>query len=243
MNIKPLQKFYNGFEISKPVGNNTFSYKQRKNKIIFVPPLISGSLDDLQSGERIVFSEIEDGIEKNRRGLRNFVHLQQSGKDIFIFDNHNHAFFFWMAAYLSGELKPGGLLLHIDQHTDMRQPETDFPFKLTDEFTLHDVFDYTNYKLNVGNFIAPALKLGLFSEAAIIDSSTSFEKSIPNQFVLDLDLDIFSEDMEYIDYNLKSEKILACINKAKLITIASSPYFIDQGKAVKAAKDLLKVLK
>ncbi len=240
MIIKPLQDLYKGFEISGPLGSNAFSFEERKNKKIFVPSLISGTPGDLQIGGHTVFSEIEDGIEKNCKGLLHFIHFSPAGKNIFIFDNHNHAFFFWLAAYLSGDLKPGRTLVHIDQHSDMRQPETDFSVSLTDDFTLQDVFNYTNYELNVGNFISPALKLGLFSNVEIVDSSTSFEKSIPEDFVLDLDLDIFSKDMEYINYSMKYDKILACIKKSKFITIAASPYFIDQQTAIKIAKDILR---
>ena len=50
---------YNGFYIDEPVGNNIFSYDERKNKKIFVPKLIEGNLDSVKVGEKIVFSEID----------------------------------------------------------------------------------------------------------------------------------------------------------------------------------------
>ena len=237
-NIDSLKRLYHGFEISAALGNNAFSYDNRKNKKIYVPPLISGSPQQLQKGRQVVFSEIEEGIEKNRCGLLNFIHYGYENKTIFIFDNHNHAFFFWLAGYLAQEISPGGKLVHIDQHSDMRQPQTYFPFTLEQVFSLQDVFDYTNKTLNVGNFIKPALILGLFAEVEIIDSSVSFENLIPDDFVLDIDLDIFSEEMDYIDFDLKVKKIKDYICKAKFITMASSPYFMDQDKAIRIAGEL-----
>lgn len=238
MNIQPLQAFYNGFFITEPLGNNAFSYAKRQNNSIYVPPLIEGTLSEIQLGSQIVFSEIEDGIEKNRNGLKNFVYFPFQGKNIFIFDNHNHAFFFWLAGYLQGKIKPGLPLVHIDQHSDMRDPQALPDFTLNRNVDIAEVFDYTNYVLNVGNFIQPALKLGLFSDVQIIDSSTSFERPVPTDYVLDIDLDIFSEDMAYIDVVIKNVKIKQYIQKASFITIATSPYFINQRRALRILKAL-----
>jgi hypothetical protein len=45
--------------------------------------------------------------------------------------------------------------------------------------------------------------------------------------ILNLDLDFFSDEMEYIDYEKKKRIILDIAQKSKLITISSSPFFID----------------
>ena len=240
MNVKYLQSFYSGFEITEPVGNNAFSFDHRKNKAIFVAPLISAAPADVKPGDKIVFSEMEDGSEKNRTGLKNFVYFPYQGKDIFIFDNHNHAFFFWLAGFLQNKIQPGLPLVHIDQHTDMREPAKYPNFSLNKNVTLKQAFDYTNQILNVGNFIKPALKLGLFTKVQIIDSSTAFEQNIPERFVLDIDLDIFSDDMRYIPEEEKREKIRKYIQKADFITIATSPFFINQNKAIKILRTLFK---
>lgn len=239
MNIKPLQALYSGFEITQPVGNNAFSYAQRQNKSIYIPPLIQGTLSDLALCENVVFSEIEDGVEKNRTGPKNFLYYPYQGKDIFIFDNHNHAFFFWLAGYLQDKIKPGLTLVHIDQHTDMREPDIKPDFSLVKDLHLQKVFKYTNQILNVGNFIKPALKLGLFSDVQVIDSTTGFEADIPPNYILDIDLDIFSDDMAYIDNDIKIDKIIRYISGAKFITIATSPYFIDQKYTISMLYKLL----
>ena len=60
----------------------------------------------------------------------------------------------------------------------------------------------------------------------------------PSDYVLDIDLDFFSRDMDYIDYDLKIGRVKEYIEGASLITIATSPYFIEQDKALKALRDL-----
>ncbi len=238
MNIQSLQTIYHGFHITEPVGNNAFSHEQRQNKSIWVPALMQGTLSDLSLGTEIVFSEIEDGVEKNRNGLNNFLYFPFRGKDIFIFDNHNHAFFFWLAGFQQGKIKPGLPLVHVDQHSDMRTPQKWPSFSLNKTMDLKEVFRYTNYQLNVGNFIQPALHLGLFSEVQIIDSSTALKQEIPEGFVLDIDLDIFSDDMRYIPEEEKSEKIRQYIRRTNFITIATSPFFINQNKAINMLRKL-----
>lgn len=100
------------------------------------------------------------------------------------------------------------------------------------------MFRYTNEILNVGSFIKPALKHNVFSDVIIIDSSYGFDLEIEGEFVLDIDLDIFSKDMDYIPYDLKVSRIKDLIKRAKVITIASSPFFINQEYAIKVLKEL-----
>lgn len=242
MDIKTLQKYYHGFWIDQPLGNNAFSYQQRKQRQIYVAPLVSGDPAGLAVGEEIAFSEVDEEQEINRRGLKQFIYLQKAGKDIFIFDNHNHAFFFWMAGLKAGKLKKGSVLVHVDQHSDMREPEIYFPWDGKEEIDLQTVFDYTNFHLNVGNFIRPALKLGIFSTVEIIDSSFAFEREFSGGIVLDIDADIFSGEMNYIDRDYKIARIRRYIAAAGFITIASSPYFIEQERAIAVIRELLEEL-
>ena len=227
-------KKYTGFYIDKPVGNNIFSFDERKNKKIFVPKLINGDLSSVKVGDKVVFSEIDFDKEINAIGLENMVKFNYKDKDIYIFDNHNHAFYFWINSLNTGMFNKGCKLVHIDQHKDMREPEN----YDVDINNIDDVFRYTNYVLNVGNFIKPALHHNIFSEAIIIDSSYGFDLNVDGEIVLDIDLDIFSKDMEYISYDLRVSKIKKYINQAKVITIASSPFFIDQDYAIKVLKEL-----
>ena len=225
---------YKGFYIDKPYGNNVFSYEERENKRIFVPKLIEGNLEDVLVGENIVFNEIDEDVEVKAIGLKNLVEYKLNDKTIYIFDNHNHAFYFWNKSLKNNEFNKGCKLVHVDQHKDMREPDN-YQVDIED---LDDVFKYTNKVLNVGNFIQPALKKGIFSEAIIIDSSYGFDLKVDGEYVLDIDLDIFSKDMDYIPYDFRIDKIKDLIEKAKVITIASSPYFIEQDYAIKVLKEL-----
>ena len=209
---------YIGFYIDKPIGNNIFSYEERSNKKIYVPKLIEGTLDDVVVGNEVVFNEIDENIEIKAKGLKNMVKYNFKDKDIYIFDNHNHALYFWIKSLKLNNFNKGCKLVHIDQHKDMREPEN----YDVDMDNIDDVFRYTNEVLNVGNFIQPALKHSIFSDVIIIDSSYGFDLDIQGEFVLDIDLDIFSKDMEYISYDLRINKIKELIEKARVITIAST---------------------
>ena len=207
---------YIGFYIGKPIGNNIFSYEDRENKKIYVPKLIEGTLDDVSVGEEIVFNEIDEDIEIKAKGLKNMIIYKYQDKDVYIFDNHNHAFYFWIKSLKKGNFTKGCKLVHVDQHKDTREPEN----YNVDIDNIDDVFKYTNETLNVGSFIKHALKHDILSE------------------VIDIDLDIFSKDMDYIPYDLKVSKIKDLIKKSKVITIASSPFFIEQDYAIKVLKEL-----
>ena len=225
---------YVGFYIEKPIGNNIFSYEERENKKIYIPKLIEGNLDDVKIGDKIVFNEIDEEKEIKAKGLKNMVKYNIDQKDVYIFDNHNHALYFWIKSLKKDKFNKGCKLVHVDQHKDMREPD-DYSVNMD---SIEDVFTYTNEVLNVGNFIQPALKHNIFSEVVIIDSSYGFDLDIKGEYVLDIDLDIFSKDMDYIPYEIKICKIQNLIKKAKVITIASSPFFIDQEYAIKVLKEL-----
>lgn len=229
-----LKKLYRGLSITAPTGNNAFSYAQRTHKSIWVPPLREGTPDDLQPGEEIVFCEIEDGEEKACRGLKHFIQWQVAGKEIFIFDNHNHAFFFWCRLYQQRGRLP--YVLHVDQHRDMREPRDKPPPDLLNN--LQSAFDYCNYQLNVGNFIVPALQCGLIPDVKIVDSSATLEQEYARPFVLDLDIDFFAPELDYLGLEKKHKRVVQWLQDAEAVTIATSPFFMDQSNAIAIVKQL-----
>lgn len=231
MDIEELKRYYRGFYIDQPVSNNFFSFDQREIRKIYVAPLICGTVWDASIGEETAFCEVHEGREIARKGLKNFIYWNRNGKHIFIFDNHNHAFVFWVWGLSQDIFEPGSRLIHIDQHKDTRRPSAGF----SDDLAAQGVgaaFEYANTVLNVGNFIAPAIERGFFSEVIQCDHLEAFASGCENSAVLDIDLDIFSRDMEYIPQSLKMDFIQARVRGAKLITIATSPYFIDEEKGV-----------
>jgi hypothetical protein len=240
MIIDKALKMYKGFTIKDNVGNNTFSFDQRDHRELYVAPLKEGGVDSLSVGSKIVFSEHYGSKEINKLGLKSFRYFSKNNQHIFIFDNHNHAFFFWFWAWKNKIIEKESLLVHVDQHKDMRTPDS-YLGKSLESLTFEEVFTYTNSILNVGNFIVPALRLGLFEDIVMVDNKDAFDEPLPQSYVLDLDIDIFSDEMNYISEDYKLKKIQAMIKKAKLITIATSPYFIDQDKAISYIDKLFSV--
>jgi len=59
-----------------------------------------------------------------------------------------------------------------------------------------------------------------------------------NDVILNLDLDFFQPNLNYINYNLKKKVIQNAAKKAKIITVATSPFFINQEYAIKVFKDI-----
>lgn len=234
---------YGGFYIDKPLGNNIFSYEERKERKIYVPQLIESEISSVSIGSEAVFIEIDEGIENKCIGLSNMYRLKLEGdyknKEVYIFDNHNHSFFFWCKALKEKKFEKGIRLLHVDQHKDTRKPNS---YEVDIE-NLEDVIRYTNEVLNVGSFIQPALYHKIFDDVDIVDSTYSLERELVEKYVLDIDLDFFSKDMDYIDFDWKLNRVREYIDKADLITIATSPFFIEQNRAIEVLKMLFPIEK
>ena len=148
-----------------------------------------------------------------------------------------------------------------------------------DSQDLQKVFDYTNFFLNVGNYIVPAQKEGLIGEVLQIrgegalkeylqdsqnlSSTLSCEErehiAVPfsseekgfrievlceksrdrwRKTILNLDLDFFEPELDFIDYDLKKQVILDIARRADVITVCTSPYFIEQQRALEVFRDL-----
>ncbi len=114
-----------------------------------------------------------------------------------------------------------------------------------DELTSQEVFDFTQYSCNVGNFIQPALQSGLISGVELITTEykllhldTSDNVLEQEEYILDIDLDFWHPDMsiEYFDKTI--EQVRKLLYHAKYITIATSPYFLDQELALILCKKI-----
>ncbi len=237
MSIKELRKYLNDFQPDLRSGKKDSSFCKRGNKKLFMPRLAERNLGDFLVEEKNDFTEVGNGNEINYAGLRQFVYVQKDGKDIFIFDNHKHAFLFWVYAVRKGKLRAGGTLLHVDQHRDTREPG-DYLSSLS-ALDLNIAFHYTQEDLNGGNLIEPALALNIFADVAYVTKSADFYKRTPEEFTLDLDLDIFAAEMGNISYEYKIRKIKTYMEKANFITIATSPFFMSQREATRIIGELL----
>lgn len=257
----PMTLFPAGFFITEPVSNNRLDYAVRKDPKIYVPNLIEGILEDVQIWEYIAIETIVNDVIQSEAWLRHFIFLKNARVPTWISDNHNHAFTFWHDALQKWFIQPGSLLVHIDQHTDLSTPiafpSWDHPQDATDKM----VADYTNTDLTIADFIVPALSSGLLWDALIItgeDITGSGIFSWKNQelhkddasdilqnmvkypsIVVDLDLDYFSQGF---DENVLREVVKYWFAKADIITVATSPLFIKQEKALEVLKSLQKEL-
>ncbi len=248
------------FYIVKKIWNNTFSFKQRKNKKLWVPKLIKiDNFDKIKlqdDKEKVAFEDFDFTWKLSTNyGLKNFYEINRPHPNlllrgegikqkIYLFDNHNHALYFW---YLARDLwiinDKWNILYHIDEHADYRNPQI-----ILEKTDLENIFNYTNFSdINVGNYIIPAEKEGLIWKTIQIRNTKNLEdylnSPLPQErggegIILNLDLDFFQPDLDFIDYDLKKKVVLDIVKKAWVITISTSPFFIDQKLAIKVFKDL-----
>ena len=160
--------------------------------------------------------------------------MEWNGIPMRVFDNHNHALYFWYEAREQGIVGAKNTLVHIDEHSDLWENANDIP----KESTLQDVFDFTNSQCNVGNYIQPALRDGIIETVLRIEDTIGMEKYASCQkregecIILNLDLDFFAKELDYIPFEDKKRTILHFARLSSLITVATSPFFIDQTRAI-----------
>jgi hypothetical protein len=253
---------YQGFYLTEKKGNNAFSYEKRKSPQLWVPERKKMSLDELwkrwdeegcefllegKEEDRVVFEdEDENGVLQSCKGMKYFVETEFEGVPLFLFDNHNHALFFWYEAFVKGQLERGAKLVHVDQHKDMRKPERalgagEFMEWGAGGVALEKMKKYVNEDVNVGNYIVPALEEGLLSDVQLLTGESGLEASPfleSENMILNLDLDFFAPELGKIDFEKARTFIREHAKRARLITVATSPFFIDQVLALKLFEKL-----
>jgi len=138
----------------------------------------------------------------------------------------------------------GTTLIHIDEHSDLWENKNILPERgeKSGDTYLENIWKFTNYACNVGNYITPARNAWLIDTIMRIegeyDIDQALQKSYPTEYILNLDMDFFSEELDYIDYEKKKACITHFAKHARLITIATSPGFMDQAKAIRIMRDI-----
>ena len=244
-----------GFYIEENIWNNALSFLSREkftwNKSkLFVPSLIK--LQE-QSSTKITFQDFWfDEKLSTHWGLENFYETTPSPSlvrrgitaPIYLFDNHNHALYFWYLAKHNWIIQENSTLYHVDEHADYRDAQ-----ETIEKTDLHSIFNYTNFsKINVGNYIIPAEKEGLIWKTIQIRNTQNLEDYLNSPslamrgqgggIILNLDLDFFQPDLDFMDYELKKKVVRDIASKADVITVATSPFFIDQKLALEVFEDL-----
>lgn len=212
-------------------GNNGFSLDRKgERQDLRVTPLAVGSFAELELSDVPALQDFDEDTWVECPGLKSALLSFEYGVPIYFFDNHNHAFYGWCEALKAGWISPGDSLVHIDAHFDDADP----PHMDVDIGDLQSVWDYTQHALQIATFIKPALKMGIFSDLVNLVETPDFEHfEMPKgQIVMDIDLDVFCEEMRHISWQQKVEALKACLPQTALLTVATSPFFIDQEKAL-----------
>lgn len=248
--------------IRDPIGNNEFSYQERlalwsvgespaSLGKIFVPNLIQGTLDNLEEGSEIVFEEADKGKRISCTWLKHFVQLEYKWIPVYIVDNHNHVLTFWNECRLNIWAFEHLVILHIDQHADTKPNDNICPPFKKESLSRtscgrwceaqEDVEDFVHTQTNVGNFITAAMNSWIINEVIQIrtdytlhhfDSSSIIQWNI----IVDIDSDFrVGKEISQEDIQI----IRTMIKQAKMVTIATSPYFIDQKRAIEIIKEIL----
>jgi len=150
----------------------------------------------------------------------------KTDKEIYIFDNHNKV--------VEPVLKKNGefVLVHIDAHPD----DAKINFEIPDKIEISKILE----KIRISDYLDFLEKIGKVKKIYRFTQSWDFEnlKVEEENFILNLDIDIFGFDGQVVDLELKIKKIIECWKKAEFVLIATSPGFIDQ----KDAKFLVELL-
>ena len=216
--------------LTENIWNNQFHFNQAKNSQLRIADLIEWTINDLEIWEKTVFREMKNWKVVEYKWLKHFVHIKNKNQSIYIFDNHNHALNYRIEEYKLWNIQFWFDLIHIDQHTDMNLSK----FELDLEKPNLDVY-------NVWNFIQPAIKAWLISKVEQINTEyklLNYEIE-RNNLILDIDLDFRAPEMSIEQYSKTVEKVKNLISKSIVVTIATSPYFLEQWLAIKLCKKLL----
>lgn len=243
--------------LTLPLGNNTIDFEERKkiwsDSILRIPLLKKGQWDDvILSTEGVCYEYVDEKWNLiSESGLESLIKLSHPNKDITIIDNHNHAFACRWRSYISGNLPWSSHLIHIDQHSDFVEPTmylADFCKEQNLEIDIPTIDRYTNEVLTIASFIKPALACGfchshdmILSEYALLEYDISSSDTTNRSIILDIDLDFRAPEMssEYYDKTIDIVRKMISLSQVKCVTIATSPTYIDQYRALEILRDIL----
>ena len=230
--------------INQPVWNNELSYEKRKELWLkcnlYIPAIKDIKHINLENLDKylkiwndIVFEEVLNNKLYSQKWLKYYLVGEYITNKVCIFDNHNLAFYFIWKYFLETWKKLD--LIHIDQHSDMKEPYF-IPQKLN---LLEEIEEYTFTWLNVWNYLIPLQKLWFIGNIKQCRTEYTLmnltEKEVENK-ILNIDLDFWVKEM-WSSYK-SLEKVKQFILKSPLVLIATSPYFMNQKEALKIIYNL-----
>jgi len=173
---------------------------------------------------------------------------------VYVMDNHNHALYCWYREYLAWRIAKWLPLIHIDQHSDMKDPI--WWIDMDREHDLNYIAIYTNEVCTIADFIQPALHSWLVGSCQQIRTengllgfsldtwiaSLLYSWQWRSGYILDIDIDFWATEMGIVEFDRTIKKMRQLIAGASMVTIATSPCFIDQERAVEIVRLLLSEL-
>ena len=210
------------FTLNYPDGNTSFA---EKNSTLQVPEISYGTADDIKQGTEVAFIDANDAISEC--GIEKYIigHTTQTGTPIFICDNHNIVLEAWQ---LVKEERP--TLIHIDQHRD---DAAALQYESLHHTRICDYIDFAIKQNWIKSDIISIIESGDLSKLPLIPAENK---------ICNIDLDIFAPECSVLSDEEKVDVILKAADSSSLITIATSPGFIDQQLAIKIAKLLWQYL-
>lgn len=202
-------------------------------------------LDFTPSENPVFFDEHKKGYT----GLKNSSAIEKDGKIIFLVDNHNKVLTPFFRVFLKTQTPL--TIIHIDAHRDnalyekeknttkeiqrLQQYFSQNAFSQNDKNAMQKDMQTIENACRVSDYLDAGKKIGLIDSVHEYTQSFEFENySIPTSpYVLNLDIDIFGEEGDVVDTQIKTETIANFWNNAEAICIATSPGFIEKELAEK----------
>lgn len=239
------------FTITSKSGNNIFSYNERTSRIwkatITIPSYkCVSSIDQIKLWNKVVLEEIDTyWVMQSCTWLEHLYHLQKTWQDTYIMDNHNHALYYWtLHTTTHFRTYPTWLvhLYHIDQHSDLATPVS-IP---SCPSNLNTLWKYVNLECQIGTFIKPFLSRfpqtsfeWIKSEYQLLHHSHNTPPDNKTFTIVDVDIDFRAPEMSITNHKKTQTIVKTLLSQADLITIATSPLFIDQQAAIDTLHTLL----
>ena len=212
-----------GFWLHHPEGNASFA---PPGDAVFVPPLTLGDAAGILPGAETVFVDVREGLRCS--GLAKFVCGRTgSGIPVLVCDNHNFVLEAWR---LMQAQQP--VLVHLDQHRDEAAcccgPEGEIR-----QTRVCDYLDYARRKGWIQPVILSFIQRSDLEKAGAIPATNK---------ICNIDLDIFHPECTVLTLEEKAGLIRRAAAGASLITIATSPGFIEQERSCAIARLLWRCL-
>ena len=210
------------FTTEYPNGNTSFA---EEGTALHIAEICAGNQDDIRLGTKTAFLDANDSI--NECGIDKYIigHTTNTGTPIFICDNHNVVLEAWQLLK-----KDCPTLAHIDQHRDNATA--------TQLDSLHHtrICDYIDFAIKhnwIKKDIISIIESGDLIKLPLIPAENK---------ICNIDLDIFAPECTVLSDEEKIDIIYKAAFNCSLITIATSPGFIDQHRAIDIAKLLWQYL-